>query len=152
MFIVTLCYAMPRWCLWTSPLKRGPRVLLGKSVWWARLRRIACRLADRPGKAWVQTFFMLTPWCSYFGILVIRLLQLNHSKICLCWDHTSVVNQINSADAWLPRLQWIFIDFNQLWNCHSLETDGEANVRGVRLNANKHKWSCSQTCTSNAQH
>ncbi len=62
----------------------------------------ACGLADRPDRAWIRTFYKSASWCSYFGILLIRLLQLNHSKICLFWDHTTVVNQVNSAVIWWP--------------------------------------------------
>ncbi len=37
-------------------------------------------------------FLQSASWCSYFGILLISLWQLNHSKICLFWDHTDVVS------------------------------------------------------------
>ncbi len=57
----------------------------------------------------------------------IALLQLNHSKICP--DYSQRVT----------------------WNCHSPETDGQANIRWLFLKANKHKWSSGQTCTSNAK-
>ncbi len=67
-------------------------------------------LADRPDKAWIQTFYKSASWCCYFGILLIRLLQLNHIKICLFWDHVAVISQINSADV-TCYMQWIFIDF-----------------------------------------
>ncbi len=40
-----------------------------------------------------RTFNKLVSWCIYFGIILIGLLQLNHSKICLFWDHTAVVNK-----------------------------------------------------------
>ncbi len=61
---------------------------------------LVCRLVDRSDKAWIQTFYKSASWCSYFGVLLMRLLQLNHSKICLFWVHTAVVSQINSADVW----------------------------------------------------
>ncbi len=65
-----------------------------------------------------------------FCILLIHLLQLNHSKICLFWDHTAaVVSQINLADVWLARYsEYLLILRHPLWNCRSPETDGEENI------------------------
>ncbi len=48
-------------------------------------------MANRPNKAWIQTYYKSASWCSYFCIILICLLQLNNSKICLFWDHTAVV-------------------------------------------------------------
>ena len=50
----------------------------------------ACRLGNRPDKAWIQTFYKSALLCSYFGIILIRLLQWIHSTICLVWFHTTV--------------------------------------------------------------
>ncbi len=56
---------------------------------------LACGLADRTDKAWIQTFAdMLASSCSYFSILLVRLLQLNHGKICLFWDQARLIQKL----------------------------------------------------------
>ncbi len=95
---------------------------------------------DRPDKASIQTFYK-SSWYSYFGILLIRLLKLNHSEICLFWDHTAVVSQINSADVWHAGYsEYLLILTRQLWNCHSPETDGEANICGLFKRKQTQAW------------
>ncbi len=52
--------------------------------------------------------------------------------------------QINSADVWLARYsEYLLILTHQLWNCHSPETDGEANIH------NKHKSHIQIPCCPN---
>ncbi len=80
-----------------------------------------CGLADRPDKAQVQTFYISALWCSYFNLILICLLQLNHRKISP--DYSRCVT----------------------WNCRSLETDGVANICRLCLNTNKHKRSGGHT-------
>ncbi len=45
-------------------------------------------------QTWQSTysFYKSASWCSYFSTLLIRLLQLNHNKISLFWDHTATTN------------------------------------------------------------
>ncbi len=53
-------------------------------------------------------FYKSTSWCSYFSVILIRLLQF--------WDYTAIVKQINSAHVWLDRyteyLFYIYINFD----------------------------------------